>query len=414
MPHGTYSGTYSSIALAPAYPDVTITLSGRIGASGNAVSGGTLQAYSLFNFGSITSTGGSGVDLLDGGDIVNGSASDPAALISGTIGVEISGEGTIENFGTIVGSSYAVQFLGYYADRLIIHSGAAFIGEVHAGGLGAIELASGSTEGTITGLGVHYYGFTTLDVDAGADWIAAGTNTVSGYAYIAPGATLDDTGAMTIDAGAFVENYGVLEIDGGTLLSFGAIDGPGRVILDGGGTLENLGRVAVVGATYPGVYIGLAGGTVINGGAADTTEMIQGAAGIELGGLGIVENIGTIDSTSNFGRAIYLKAGGTIVNGASGIADSLIEGYFAVVAKSGTATIENLGQILGNFGVILGGGGMVSNGVAGAPGGLIRGSKLGVLVKGAPGTVENFGTIESTDTYGVYDCGVYLRAGSST
>ena len=99
------SGTYGS--------PLTITSSGAVSVSGNAVVGSILQP-AVVNYGTIDSTGGTGIDLTDGGSITNGTSASTAYLIEGsTSGVVITGAaGTIANFGIISGASGRGVYLG--------------------------------------------------------------------------------------------------------------------------------------------------------------------------------------------------------------------------------------------------------------------------------------------------------------
>lgn len=123
----------------------------------------------VINSGAITGGKFQGVDLVGGGSVTN--------MVGGTIsgkssGVQAAAATTITNAGTISAGSggYAVHFLGGGASNLLIADpGAVFVGTI-AGGTGNLELASGTSTGTIAG----FSNFGTLTFDPGAQWIASG------------------------------------------------------------------------------------------------------------------------------------------------------------------------------------------------------------------------------------------------
>jgi hypothetical protein len=114
---------------------------------------------------------------------------------------------TIINSGTISGAVYAVQFgnatFGAGINRLIIDLGAVFVGKVtnvQEAGLtinSTLELASGTSSGTLSGLGTKYLNFTSVVVDAGANWVLAGSNTIASGETFTDFGTLTNTGTLT-------------------------------------------------------------------------------------------------------------------------------------------------------------------------------------------------------------------------
>jgi hypothetical protein len=77
--------------------------------------------------------------------------------------------GTVRNAGTISGGT-AVQF-GGGDDRLIVQPGAVFVGTVDgAGGTDVLELAAGTGNTTLSGLGTNFVNFETVVFDAHAGW----------------------------------------------------------------------------------------------------------------------------------------------------------------------------------------------------------------------------------------------------
>src|SRR6202012_2280773 len=106
-------------------------------------------------------------------------------------GVSIAGgAGTVTNAGTIDGGSgYAVLFAaGAFQNRVIVDPGAVFVGTVngrtavHA----TLELASGASQGTLSGIGTQFTNFGTLAFDPSASWrvdawTALASATITGF-----------------------------------------------------------------------------------------------------------------------------------------------------------------------------------------------------------------------------------------
>ncbi len=200
------------------------------GATGHSEVYMTGAAGTVTNFGLLT--GGSGVALFAGGTVINdgtiggtvagagvfitgasggvvnaglmgnvGLASGGAVTnqASGTIagaaaGVNVNGAGTVISAGTIEGGNgVAIVFGGSYADRVVVDPGAVFIGTVNGGtAASTLELASGASAGTLTGLGTQFIKFAQVTVDAGANWTLAGSDTN------ASGATLTNSGSLAV------------------------------------------------------------------------------------------------------------------------------------------------------------------------------------------------------------------------
>ncbi len=177
-------------------PDVQVYNAGSLtGASGvNGFLGGTVTNVSG---GLIVGDSGDGVDLAGPGTVVNGGTVTGSSIgvyleeggsltnlaggtISGSSGVINFGfygnGGSVTNAGTIIGTGGpAVQFkTGGGSDyRLIVDPDAVFIGAIIGGG-GIIELASGSSIGTLYGFGSTITNFSTLQFDPGASWNISG------------------------------------------------------------------------------------------------------------------------------------------------------------------------------------------------------------------------------------------------
>ena len=147
------------------------------------------DANKVANSGVITSPFNTSVELYGNGDVVTNTAG--GVISAGAYGVFLGGPGTVTNLGSISGKSYAVDFsVNSSANLLQVGAGASFTGSVNGDG-GAIELLSGGA-GTIGGISNsgQFWGFQSLNVDAGGDWTLTGSDAI---------ANVTDNGALTIN-----------------------------------------------------------------------------------------------------------------------------------------------------------------------------------------------------------------------
>lgn len=286
-----------------------------------------------------------GVYLSNGGTVTNQSG----GAIGGAYGIYGGPNGalTVVNAGSIAGTTDAVKFASGFANRLIFDPNAVFQGSVDGGNtIGAtavstLELASGTSTGSITGIGTQFIDFARIKVDAGASWVLNGTD--------------------TIRSGATVTNAGTLG---------------GGVTLAGG----NLSNTATGTVTAPPGYTTVSGLT----GAPAT-----------------VVNAGLILS-SGYGKAINLQGGGSVLNQTGGTitgTGGIYGGAFATVTVVNAGTIAATGYY--GYGLILSGGGIITN----QSGAIISAHATAVDAAGSPLTVVNAGHIESLDpafVFGVY------------
>ncbi len=431
-----------------------MVFNGQSGATAALIQGASYGIYlrtgSIANYGTISGTGtaSDGIVVLAATISNLGSAS----LIQGHAGISIRSAGTVTNAGTIAANSAsgtAIAF-GTGTNRLIIDPRAVFIGTVSAAGSTTIELASGTSAGTVSGLGAQYTGFTSIAVDAAAAWTLASGSVTAGYAINDAGtltnaATLDAT--VTLGSGAVLTNA-----SGGTISGYdGVIGQAGAVtVVNTGAILGNL-----TGTAADGIYLGAGGsvtnqaGGVITGGSnaisetdgtltvANAGRLMGGRYGILMDGGGsltnastgfifgataidarlyvpvTIANAGTIKGSSISGKGIYLTTGGTITNQLGGIISAQI-GVFAAIEAP---TVVNAGSIggysgtSGGIGVYLETGGSLTN----QSGGTISGYRAiqgGEDPTPVPITVVNTGAIigNLTSSGGA---GVLLEAGGS-
>jgi len=218
-----------------------------------------LAGYStITNYGQISASAGlaSAIDARGGARLVNGAATDTAALIEGGTGLEVGGGGgSVTNFGTI---------LGLYAAGVRLAEGRLINGS--AGDHGAlIEGYSGVTVSGGTGA-VTNFG-TILAV--GGDASAVGVELTAGGSV---------TNGSVTDKTALIQGYGGLNApDGGTVANFATILGDGA-----------------------GYAVTLVGGRLTNGAVNDTTARIDGYNGVYLSGGATLTNFGTVVAEGGF------------------------------------------------------------------------------------------------------------------
>ena len=267
------------------------------GSAAAAVYGSTGGAATVVNAG-VIDPAAFGVYLPDGGSVTNVSG----ATIRGTVsGVKIGGgSGTVINAGTISG----VDFAGTGSDLLVLDPGAV-AGSATANTSSTLELASGASIGTLSGLGSSYIGFENVTIDSAARWALAGVNTLAGGQVLTnagslylPGASLGGTGLL--------RNNGVVAVTGGTSDLGWSVGGSGEIELGAGSTLQ----VAVVGAAQA---LGFATGAPeklvlddIGGFQGTITSFAQGdqifVNGASVAATGFINNVLTM----------YAGGGGTI------------------------------------------------------------------------------------------------------
>ena len=106
-------------------------------------------------------------------------------------------------------------------NRVIVDEGGTFSGTVDGGNpigsgtVSVLELASGSSSGSLSGIGTQFTDFSKITVDAGGYWTLSGSDT------IAPGATLTVSGELvnvgTLDGNVTLAGGTILNRAGGTI-----------------------------------------------------------------------------------------------------------------------------------------------------------------------------------------------------
>jgi hypothetical protein len=284
------------------------------------------QPGTIKNFGSITSTatsgyqGYAGVSFGAGGTLVNGSASDHSAYISGGIGVMLLGAGTITNFGKILGTFGTAVSLGSSQDTFVAEGGSVVNGAIKGGG-GTLSLAGDSGQGALSST---ISGFGAINVASGASWVLfSTTNTASGSTLTNKGKLTNDGQinllGQTVNSGTIANladgviafaadvsittdpatktgqftNLGLVEKTAGTGTSIirtgnGTLRDPGTIDVQVG-TLELTGNSVLVSGAIKGagtIEFGV-GSTMLNVGAAITS------AGLAIAGTGALVTLAT-------------------------------------------------------------------------------------------------------------------------
>jgi hypothetical protein len=350
----------------------------------------------VVNLGTLTGVDSTGVVLAAGGKVVNGSTTDPGALIYGNFGgVSLGGAGTVVNYGRIATPTGGGprNGIGLAAGGLVINHGqiAGFNG-IDAG-IGTINNAGTISGGAVLSIAIPFTGY----------------NYVSGAGVLLGGGTLHNTGlvhggdipafpfAHTGTAGAGVT------LDSGLVMNTGSISGGaatgytltgGSGVLAVAGTLINAGRI-----TGGDAYNGGTGLTVLAGAYAQNSATIHGGAGT-FGGAGVLLSGGTLQNAGSISGgdgtdwrwSSGLAAGVDIYTGLlinNGNITGGAEQHIGV--DLGAGTLQNTGTITGATGVLVQSGWAENTGV-------ITGTAVGVEI--GAGTLVNAGTIAGH--YAVY------------
>jgi hypothetical protein len=241
------------------------------------VSGVSSQAAAatVTNAGTVSAAaGGAGADIEGGGTVTNNAG---ATLAGGSFGVFITGgASTVVNAGTISGGSYAVEFAGSAANRLVVDPGAVFQGAV-GGGNGTLELAAGS--GALGGINNgSFLHFQSVVDDSGGNWTLNSTNSV---ANVTANGTLALAGSLDVSSAIDPSSTGTFQLGGGATLEVAAATGTQTQMSFLGSS-----ALAIDNAAAFGVNVGstsYAGPQLADFGAGDTIDLKNfAAAGVTL------------------------------------------------------------------------------------------------------------------------------------
>lgn len=347
---GTITGA-NGLTFANLLASSELANSGTINGTGRyGVTNGSTGRASITNQSGGTITGAAigvfddegGIDLVNAGTIRgNGSADGPNILPEG--GVTIAGApSTITNSGTISGAGTGIT-TAYY-----------------------LNAATGQVEGRATGTQVDNSGAITGESNDGIRLIGGGSVINSGTISGAGRSDADGI-SMFAYAGQAKEDYSALvtNAEGGSITGqrFG-------IILSGGGTVDNAGEIT-----------GVAGGVFIQGTALNT-DPDEDRSGLTAS----IVNSGTIRGSGDLG-------------GSGG------DGYgVGFGSDMSTATLENSGTIVSDFGAAVSQGSRADVAVINAAGGSITGATSGIY-SFATGTlaVNNAGAIRGEGSYDGFD-----------
>jgi antigen 43 len=211
---GAGTGTARGVAMSNG-GTITNTSTGTISGGGIYAQG----AETIVNSGKIFGDQNyGGVRLTAGGIITNLSGGTIAGTGPG-YGIYISaGAATVTNAGTISrGSSgaEALEMATGVSNRLIVDPGAVFDGTVYGGtrAQATLELRSGASTGTLSGLGSSFTNFGTLTFDPGAHWLVTGNSVgLNGILVnsLSSGDTIDVTGFTATAHSTLVGGVGVV------------------------------------------------------------------------------------------------------------------------------------------------------------------------------------------------------------
>ena len=217
---GTINGSAYGIFIIGGLGAVSNAANASISSGGTAVYMGG-GSGSLTNRGTIASTGSAGVDAEGAGNVVTNVSG--GTISGGGTGVFLGGPGTVKNLGSISGASYAVDFAANSSANLLqVGAGATFTGSVNGDG-GAIELLSGA--GAIGGISNsgQFYGFQSLDVDAGAKWALNGSG--NSIANVTDNGTLTVAGSLDVTTALNAASTGAFHLGSGSVLEVAAATG---------------------------------------------------------------------------------------------------------------------------------------------------------------------------------------------
>jgi hypothetical protein len=220
---------------------VTNTSAGYITGGEDAIFGYG-AAVNIDNSGQIVSTFDDGIGLFGGGSVINraggviraptGGGYGPAGVyipsgsasiinygsISGQYGVYFGAAGTVENAGTISGTSSAVDFAtSSSANRLIVDPGAVFNGSVKGNG-GVLELTAGTSSIGLIGSSA-FSNFQTLTDDASGLWTLTGGNVI---ANVTDNGSLFIAGSLDVSAAVGAASTGQFDLQTGSSLEVAA------------------------------------------------------------------------------------------------------------------------------------------------------------------------------------------------
>jgi len=422
---------------------VLITATGTIAPSyalASGIYGAQGEQATITNYGLVSSQQGEGIFLSGGGTITNGSATQHGATIQGgTYGIRVSKlyPGLVTNYGTIdtINSMYHASGIQLGDGGTIVNGSntdtTASIAAYRVGIVSVFGTASIANFGSITAFGAFKasYGIylrsggaitNGSNTDTGAQIsgyyrgivIAAGAGTVHNYGTIRASATLLSGGkALELMAGGTIVNGSSLDTSAyiyGKMFNAVGIKGSDAST----NVLINYGTI--FGAGSPNTAVSIRGGTVVNGSNSDiVADITATSTGVAFGGAApsTLSNFGAIRGGAGFG--VVFSDGGALTNGSQSDVTATILGSHAVAFTGGIkASMANFGTItvgssISGAGVTMLVGGTIANGSAQDAAATIYGGAIGISAPVGFTTITNFGTISGLTGISFYQ----VRAG---
>ena len=277
--------------------------------------------------------------------------------------------------------------------------------------------------------GLALYGESTSgQADQNFPWTVTNFGIVRGVGSISTGVLLESAGMVTngtVGVSAYISGgrQGIsLARFAGTVDNFGIVTATGSggvgVDLHAGGTATNFG---VFSGYTAGLEIDGAAGTVANYGSITATGtfsatygvLLKSAAGSVLsnaatGYIGATEAVSvyavndvTIINSGVLENEMLLKGGATIINGKSGSTGGRITGFGGTEIQGAPGTVVNYGSIdTAEFGIRMSSGGSFLNAQSSARVDVGSSGFDGVLIYGGVGSVGNLGSITAAGTDG--------------
>ena len=385
--------------------------------------------------------------MASAGTVVNGSAADTVALVTGGTGTVGSGifvnssTVSVSNFGTVNGAGTGIDFFTN-------GTGASAGTVVNGSTADTSALIVGSFNGIFAGNSITVSNFATIKAtNSTGVFLAQGGSVTNGSAVDTKAAIVGGTGpGISVGGGtAGISNFGT--ITGGISFGNGTVSAKGTVV--NGSTADTSALINATGTTGSGIFVNsstvsvsnfgtvsggangigfgsngtvASAGTVVNGSATDKSALIIGnngtfGTGIFVGsGTTGINNFGTIKGVSTgigFGNNTVATSG-TVVNGSAADTVALITGGTdttgsGIFINSSTVSVSNFGTVSGGASGI----GFGSNGTVATAGTVVNGSATdkSALIIGNNGTfgtgifvgsgttgINNFGTIKGIST----------------
>ena len=406
----TFAGTLTNANGIDILDGSAIVIAGDMTATNGPAIASNAAGISVTNLGTMSADAGSPLGTINlglGGTILNGSASNTTASITGGYAAIYNTGGAliVTNYGALDAAGYGIVAQGGNGasptSLTLVNSGRITGGD--AAVVANDTTTSNSVTNTSTGLirGVNY-GATlrgTSTVNNSGDMVGG----VNGLWLIGTSTTNLITNSGRIASGTIAGNAqgGAITVSGGSGVELA------------GGTINNLAGGQILGNTA-GINSSAGNLSVTNGG------QISGVSGIRAsGGAATIVNAGTVtgSGTTVSTGGIVTGAGGSITNQAGG----QVTGAIGIQSTGGTLALTNSGTITGtNVGLAgvntVGSGSVITNHAT------IRGGAQAVLLNNG-GTVHNLGassvlgttnTAALTDASGIYSSGALTLTNEGT